>query len=215
MVNKFSSIAVLILAGGLSQRSQEIKGLRKWQDKYWIEHHLDFFLKLKTGFIFTGLGFNYNEYLSAVPLLARTGNRPINPGEAKISVIINPEPARGMFSTLQTSLSDAINFDWENLFLMPVDTAVPSLETIVKLLEFRTGKVVKPVFSGKAGHPVLLSKDFCHSLLKLTPGDRLDYQVKKLNPSEIFSVKVDDPAVCSNINTPEDWQEYFMSHPYS
>jgi CTP:molybdopterin cytidylyltransferase MocA len=202
MENIFSSTAVLILAGGLSQRSGEIKGLRKFSGKYWIEYQIEYFLNLKMGFIFTGLGYNFSEYLAAVPLLGQDGSEPVLPA------IINPTPEKGMFSTLQNSLKVINNLSWDNLFLLPVDMALPEPETLVNLLEFRDKKVVKPVFSEQAGHPILLSKEFCRILERLLPEDRLDFQIRKLPAPEIYSLKVNDPAVCLNMNTTEDWQNY-------
>ncbi|RZL04717.1 MAG: hypothetical protein EOO89_27710, partial [Pedobacter sp.] len=127
MENKdFSSLAVLILAGGLSQRAGELKGLRMFSGKYWIERQIEFYSKLKAGYIFTGLGYNYQEYLKSVPLLAESLDFSVISVSSKIQTLINPNPEMEMFSTIINSLEKIIDLPWKNLLLIHVDMACPS-----------------------------------------------------------------------------------------
>lgn len=215
MNNNFSSDAVLILAGGLSQRSGTIKGLRRFSDKYWLEHQIEYFINLNFGFIFIGLGFHYQEYLKEIPLLSEVFKKNLKINNSILSLNINPYPEMGMFSTLQHSLKNSLKNEWNNLILLPVDTALPDKNTIENIFQYKLNKVVKPICanSGKAGHPIMLSKNFCYTLNKISLESeeaRLDYQIRKLNDDEVLSIIVDDPAITLNMNTKKDWHEYLL-----
>jgi CTP:molybdopterin cytidylyltransferase MocA len=68
---------------------------------------------------------------------------------------------------------------------------------------------VVPVFQGNTGHPVIINKEIRKYLLSL-PGD--DHNLR--NELKHFSrtcLAWNDPAILANINTPGEYEKYFLS----
>lgn len=198
----------MILAGGKSSRMGIPKGLLKHNNQYWILSQIEKFIGID---IFIGLGFDKELYFSAIPWLKKAVNTPVKFKEKNIKVIINPSPKYGLFSNIQTVLKHLKKE--QSVFILPID--VPLFNQKEQMLMEKTNNtIVIPKYKDKRGHPILLKYDFWKNLLliNLTDSDaRLDYLIKKNNPSKTSIVKVSDELCILNLNTPNEWLK-FISH---
>ncbi len=188
--------AVIILAGGKSQRAETIKGLRLINDEYWIDIQICFFKKQGFKNIFVGLGYDNQEYISKSKELSSYKHA------------INPKPQNGSFSTLQNTLIAALKSDWNHSLLIHIDHALPKATTIEKLLENNKYEVNKPNYNNKSGHPIVMSRAFCETLIQKSNSAQLNTEIQKLRLEQILWVEVDDKNIHSNFNTIEKWQAY-------
>jgi CTP:molybdopterin cytidylyltransferase MocA len=190
---------VVLLAAGRSSRMGEPKGLWAIGGKPWLEHQLDAIDALGAEAVVV-LGFDRERYLETLPEL-----------EDRASVVVNPAPEHGPFSSLQCGLRVA----GAPAFVLPVDVPVPVTDVWQALLEALTERVdaAVPVHEGAGGHPVLLSAALVTYILGLRADSRLDHVLREWswgrgpNPERdrIARIPVLDRRVRLNLNAPEDW----------
>jgi CTP:molybdopterin cytidylyltransferase MocA len=118
--------------------------------------------------------------------------------------VVNPNPERGPFSSLQVGLAGLAG----PLFAGPLDCPVaPILAALLQGLTPEDEAVV-PTFSGRGGHPVLLGADLRTRLLELdaaAPDTRLDEQLRQARTRRL---EVADFRVALNLNRPEEWERF-------
>lgn len=75
--------------------------------------------------------------------------------DPRVWPVENPDPSRGMFSSLQAGMAEA---EGDALVVLPADMPFVRGATVRLLLETfaRTPAIVSPRFNGKRGHPVIL-----------------------------------------------------------
>ncbi len=131
---------------------------------------------------------------------------PALPEEVKL--IVNPNPERGRFSSLQTGLGSV--GAGSHVFIQNADNPFTEPELLLKMIENRAkAGVILPCFCGKAGHPVLINPFICRSILSCNnPESRLDYFLRDF-PS--FFVESDNDRILININTHADYSKVFES----
>ena len=119
-----------------------------------------------------------------------------------VTVVVNPEPARGMFSSLQTGLADVIA---DAILVLPGDMpfVLPStIRSLVQVFEARGG-IVSPRFTGKRGHPIVMPPIVQHSVLAADASSTL-HHVLKAHPELRIDLDVDDRGVLRDVDTKED-----------
>ncbi|WP_369753330.1 NTP transferase domain-containing protein [Flavobacterium sp. WC2409] len=201
----------IVLAGGKSERMGIAKGLLDYNNTYWILEQLDRISKTQITEVYIGLGFHYQDYFNAIPLLAEAQTHFMYFKEMKVRVVINPNPERGSFSTLQTVLQKIKTN--QAVLISPIDIPIPNATVLNAIIEIEN-TIVLPNFEGKNGHPIKLSNAFWKSLTPLDPKEentRLDFQIKKVNLDEITEVEVNDSSILKNLNTQNDWTDYLNS----
>jgi molybdenum cofactor cytidylyltransferase len=126
------------------------------------------------------------------------------------SLVVNPHPERGQFSSLQVGLREILNRGSDAAMVTLVDRPPPRMETIAALeaaFERATTQrkwAVIPEYQGKHGHPILLGREMLEAFLK-APETSNAQEVEHAHQSEIEYVPVDDPLVALNIDTPEQY----------
>jgi molybdenum cofactor cytidylyltransferase len=131
------------------------------------------------------------------------------------SVVVNPDPDRGQFSSLQVGLHDVLNHGRDAVMITLVDRPPVSRATIQMLRNtFESSPedvwAVVPEFSGKHGHPYLVGRELIEIFLQ-TPATASARDIEHRYHEHIRYVAVDDPFVAANINTPEDYAELAKS----
>ena len=193
---KIEEIPVIILAAGDSNRMGQPKGLIQFKGKPFLSHQIEWLLQIGFAEIIVVLGRDTILYQRDVPELKKT------------TFIVNPEPERGQFSSVQCGLQIIANMAHEGVFILPIDVPSPKKDV---WLELRKGiaeakvDVIVPEFEGKKGHPVLIKESFMKELLEKDIESRLDYEIKKKNV-KIISCR--DKNIVLNLNTPEEWKKY-------
>ena len=203
-----NNIAFVLLAGGKSQRMGIAKGLLKYHDRFWIIEQLLRIDYEHVNEVYIGLGHDYEAYFKEIPWLVDAQFQPVTFNNLTIRVNINKNPELGPFSTLRSVLN-VIPKEYEIVF-QPIDIPILNKIDLLKITNCNY-KIAMPFFKGKNGHPIKLSSTFCNDLRRLNPTDsknRLDMEIKKINPSEINRIEVTDASINKNFNTPNDWLEY-------
>jgi len=208
-MSRASSFAGVILAAGESSRMGVDKALLPWppqaadQPRTNINIIKDTFLSatihslsLSTDFIIVVAGRNE---AAIAPVAYAEG----------ASIVVNPDPGRGQFSSLQTGLHEVLNRGRDAAMITLVDRPPASTSTIQILREaFETAGndtwAVVPEFSGKHGHPYIAGRELIEAFLQAAP-TATARDVEHAYQQHIMYIPVDDPLVALNINTPDDY----------
>ncbi len=201
-----NNVAFVLLAGGKSERMGQPKGLLFNKEEYWLETQLKSIASAGGKEVYIALGFHTSTYCEKLPWLTSAIQVPITYLNLNIRAIVNPDPERGSFSSLQTVLSQIEKP--KTILLCPIDVPIPKDETLELLLE-KQQAIVIPNYKGKNGHPIVMTASFWQPLLQLDPNkSRLDFLIKACPSSMIGIVSIENPEVILNLNTPEDWETY-------
>jgi len=122
--------------------------------------------------------------------------------------LINPDPARGMFSSIQCAAR------WDGWSTAITDWGVvlgdqPHLggKTLRALLEFKShnpGRICQPSFRGRLKHPVILPrKRFLE--LRQTAKNTL-HEFLQSYAKDVASVPLDDPGLALDLDAPADYE---------
>jgi molybdenum cofactor cytidylyltransferase len=125
------------------------------------------------------------------------------------SLVVNPDPSRGQFSSLQVGLREVLNHGRDAAMVTLVDRPPVNSATIQTLREaFGAADqniwAVVPEFSGKHGHPYLVGREMIEAFLRV-PATSIARDIEHEHRNHIQYVRVDDPLIAVNINTPEDY----------
>jgi molybdenum cofactor cytidylyltransferase len=198
-----ASFAGIILAAGDSSRMGRDKALLPWPPATAETRSGDTFLSAAirslspaTDFVLVVVGKNMGLL---APVIYAEG----------ASLIVNEDPARGQFSSLQVGLQEALNRGRDAAMVTLVDRP-PLNPATLKILRhaFATAKeniwAVVPEYSGKHGHPYLIGREMITNFLEVPPTS-VARDIEHAHQAHIQYVSVDDPLVALNINTPEDY----------
>jgi molybdenum cofactor cytidylyltransferase len=126
------------------------------------------------------------------------------------SLVVNPDPDRGQFSSLQAGLQEVRNRGRDAAMLTLVDRPPVNSATIETLQETFERAVanrkwaVIPEYEGKHGHPILITNAMLEAFLE-APATSNARDVEHAHQSDIEYVPVDDPLVALNVDTPEQY----------
>jgi molybdenum cofactor cytidylyltransferase len=125
-------------------------------------------------------------------------------------MVVNPEPERGQFSSLQTGLRAALERGFEAAMITPVDSpplSEGSLEKLCAAFEqaLARGKwAVTPENQGRHGHPLLAGRALMDALLN-APVTSNARAVKHAHAELFEDVAVPDLQASAEMNTPEEY----------
>jgi CTP:molybdopterin cytidylyltransferase MocA len=125
------------------------------------------------------------------------------------SVVTNPDPTRGQFSSLQIGLREVLNRGRDAALITHVDRPPVGSATVKLLREtFESAAhniwAVVPEYGGHHGHPFLAGRELMEAFLQ-APATSSAREVEHRYQDHIQYVPVDDPFVAVNINTAEDY----------
>jgi len=124
--------------------------------------------------------------------------------------VVNPDPDRGQFSSLQVGLREVLNRGRDAAVVTLVDRPPVSTATVEKLCAaFRLATsrwkwAVVPQYAGKHGHPIVLSREMIEAFFK-APATATAREIEHQNQEHVEYVDVDEPLVTINVNTPEEY----------
>ncbi|MGI8743204.1 MAG: nucleotidyltransferase family protein [Bryobacteraceae bacterium] len=192
-------IAGLILAAGASRRMGTPKALLRIQGETFLDRLIGVF----------------SHRLS--PVIAVGGQAFSLPSRPAVTFAINPDPERGMLSSLQCGLQELPSTSAGVVFT-PVDyPAIRSatVERIIAAFRSHACDVVIPVCGEIHGHPVCVSRRVIHDLLKLPVTAQARDTIRQYRDRTVF-VEVEDPGITADVDTPEDYQRSLeMWHRHS
>jgi molybdenum cofactor cytidylyltransferase len=125
------------------------------------------------------------------------------------SLVRNPSPERGQFSSLQVGLQTVLSYGRDAAIVTLVDRPPASSAVLSTLTSaFLAAPIgiwaIVPEYQSKHGHPVLLGREMIEAFLKAPPTTTAR-DVEHQNQQHIQYVPIDDPTVTLNVDTPEDY----------
>jgi molybdenum cofactor cytidylyltransferase len=125
------------------------------------------------------------------------------------SVVVNPDPSQGQFSSLQVGLHEVLNRGRDAAMVTLVDRPPVNRATVQILRDaFESAPpniwAVVPEHAGKHGHPYIVGRELIEAFLQASP-TATARDIEHRHQDRIQYVAVDDPFVALNINTPEDY----------
>ena len=189
------SIAGIILSAGASRRMGTPKALLKFQEETFLDRLIRLFAAVSSPVIVV-LG----PHASQIQAGIERGSQ--------VTFTVNPDPARGMLSSLQCGL-EAVPDDAEAVIFSPVDHPNVQESTLVTLAaRFQAGHtpVIVPEHGGKHGHPVCIARDLISELRSLPPSAQASDVIHHYKSQTVY-VAVDDPGVVTDIDDREAYRD--------
>jgi molybdenum cofactor cytidylyltransferase len=121
---------------------------------------------------------------------------------ANVRTVVNRDPSRGMFSSIQCGMAAAKG---DVIVVLPADMPFVQAATVSRVVRtcFETNRVVVPVFSGRRGHPVGIPGGLRAGLLMMPPDRSLKDALAALG-EECLLVDVDDEGVVRDVDVQGD-----------
>lgn len=117
------------------------------------------------------------------------------------SVVLNPDPERGMFSSVQCGFQDAVLEVMRGFVVYPVDHPRVRSETVARVAaEVFDDAWVAPRFQGKPGHPIGIGVDSIRELQTLPDSFTLREALEHVGARRV-DIDVQDPGIRENVNT--------------
>lgn len=126
------------------------------------------------------------------------------------SMVINPAPERGQFSSLQTGLRALLERGCDAAMITPVDCPPLSASSLQHLhVEFdhvlaRGQWAVAPESNGRRGHPLLAARPLIDAFLN-APATGNARDIKRAHAQHFEYVAVPDLFLSADMNTPEEY----------
>lgn len=191
-------ISAIVLAAGESKRMGRPKQLLAWQGKTLLRHTLENLTRS-----------NADEVILVLGHEAEAIRRGLT--ELKIKIVVNFGYKQGMASSLRQGLL-AMNPESEAFLVLLADQPGIGPEIINRVIrEFQRANpkrgIVRPVYRGLRGHPVLIDVRYLQEALQLQ-GDVGARRILANHPADILEIEVDQDGILKDIDTPEEYRKY-------
>jgi molybdenum cofactor cytidylyltransferase len=191
-------ISAIVLAAGESKRMGRPKQLLEWQGKTLLGHVLESLMKSDAEDIVLVLGHEADRIGKSLPAL-------------QIKIVVNPDYKQGMASSLRQGLL-AMDPRSEAFLVLLADQPGIDSEVMNRMIrDFQRADprrgIVRPVYRGLRGHPVLIGIEYLQEALQLQ-GDVGARQILANHPTDILEIEVDQDGILKDIDTPEEYQKY-------
>ena len=136
--------------------------------------------------------------------------------DLNINLILNPFWQEGQASSLKAALN-TLDDTYSDLLIMLGDLPGVKSRHINRVIEEhlltnnRRSKITIPSFNGKKGNPVIWGRSFFPDLSNLE-GDVGGRALFKHHPAAINLLDMDDPAVVTDTDTPEDFENFLSNN---
>lgn len=134
-------------------------------------------------------------------------------------LVINPDPDRGQFSSIQVSLREVLSRGRDAAFLAPVDRppalpgTIQALRTAFLKSDTDTWAVIPEVSIDGArvhGHPILVGREMMEQFLRAN-ANAIARDIEHAHQQHILYLAVTDGRVGANIDTAEDYERLLRS----
>ncbi len=194
-------IGGIILSGGASRRMGTPKALLKFQNETFLDRLIRLFSAVCDPVIVV-VGEHADKIRSGI-LRGRD-----------VLFAVNPDPERGMLSSLQCGLA-LVPPDADAAMFLPVDhpnLEVATLETLAARFRADCAPVTVPVYQGEHGHPVCIARPIIDELLALPPDAKASDVIHR-HVAQTSYIEVADPAVVTDVDDPAAYAGLLARHP--
>lgn len=184
-------IAAVVPAAGASRRFGGMKLLADVRGEPLLQHTLRCLLDAPVSRVIVVVA--PEHALAAVPLLAAD----------RVRVVVNPDPDRGMFSSIQTGLT-AVDND-HPVVVLPADMPFVRSETVAAVIaaHHQDESGVVATYGGRRGHPIVIPAAARARLLAQPPALSLKEALAVIGVG-LREIAVDDPGVMRDVDRKED-----------
>lgn len=146
-----------------------------------------------------------------IVLVTAPGDEPLQAWARQngITLALNPDPERGMLSTIQEGIAAlAGRLAGEVLLVSPADLPHLQATTVAELLQkmIETGApLALPTYHGKRGHPLAIAPRLVSEIDNLDPNIGLK-QLRDRHDKDLLEIEVEDAGVVQDVDTPEDYE---------
>ena len=122
--------------------------------------------------------------------------------DPRVRQVTNPDPSRGMFSSLQEGLAAAPG---DPILILPGDMPFVAAETVTAVLaEARDSQlIVSPSHLGQRGHPIALPARLRQAILSAQADTTLAEVLEPESGSRRI-IELNDPGILRDVDVPED-----------
>ncbi|MCC6721976.1 MAG: NTP transferase domain-containing protein [Bacteroidia bacterium] len=188
--------AVVILSGGNSERMNFPKCFLPFENKTLIEYIVDTYSNASIKNIIVVLNSNFIN-IQFADIIEKV--------KKKAVIVVNNKPELGRMFSIKAGLKKIKKNDF--CFIQNIDNPAISVELIDKITgAAKADSYISPVYKGKSGHPVLLSKSIINKILLNSKNNMtLKDILHSFNKIEVDSGSLN---VIENVNSPEDWEKF-------
>lgn len=150
--------------------------------------------------------------IERIVVAASPGDLPLQDWARRSGLIlaINPDPERGMLSSIQEGLAAVGGAEgWrEPLLISPADLPALQPETIratLTALDASGSALAWPTYQGKNGHPLAIAPEAVAEISTLDPAIGLK-QLRERFAGRMIEIAVDDAGAVSDVDTTEEYE---------
>lgn len=188
------SIGAIVLAAGKGERMGRPKALVEWDGRPFLAHVLETLAAAAAAPIAVVLDPASADFAEAKKLAESAG----------AAVVDNPKPERGMLSSIRHGL--AALGGASHAAILPVDhpgIRTRTLDALFLHARNTPDRIVVPTWEGRRGHPGVFPAARFPDLMA-APDEEGARAVLRSHANLVLEVRVDDPAVVRDLDTPED-----------
>ena len=122
--------------------------------------------------------------------------------DPRVWPVVNPDPERGMFSSLQVGMAEA---EGDAMLVLPGDMPFVASTTVAALLAgyAQRAAIISPRYNGKRGHPVVLPPALRDEIRAADAGLTL-HDILKRHPDLRADIEVSDRGVVRDVDRVAD-----------
>jgi molybdenum cofactor cytidylyltransferase len=188
-------IAAIILSGGASRRMGTPKALLRFQNETFLDRLIRVFSAVANPIIVV-VGQHADQIQAGIER------------RREVLFAVNPDPERGMFSSLQCGLA-LVPADAEAAMFLPVDhpnIELSTIETLAERFHADRAPVTVPTYAGEHGHPVCIERQLIGEILALPPGAKASDVIHR-HVARTSYIEVLDQAVVTDVDDPQAYAE--------
>ena len=124
-------------------------------------------------------------------------------GDPRVVTVVNADPSRGMFSSIQAGLAVA---EGDPIVILPADMPFATAATVVDVTAAarRLDAAVVPFHAGRRGHPIAIPGRMRAALVAAGPASDLKAALRAASGAPPVEWPVDDPGVLRDVDVPGD-----------
>ncbi len=201
---QLSNMCGVILAAGESTRMGRDKALLPWPPQSAKPETTGTFLSAAIQLFFPYVDVVLvvvgNNEAALAPIIYANG----------ASLVVNPDPAQGQFSSLRVGLQEVRNRGRDAAMITLVDrppVSAATIETLQSAFDRANAArkwAVVPEYQGKHGHPILIANEMLQAFLNAAETSNAR-EVEHAHETQIEYLPLDDPNIALNVDTPEQY----------